>query len=121
MVAGEGGRGAAVTDTDAGTPRVVSADDHIVEPPSLWIPRLPARFREVGPHVVGERVPASVEGMSHGLVSDPDGEWAEVWCYEDRREPQGMISAAVGFDPDDIENRPVTLDQVRPGCYDPVA
>ena len=28
-------------------PRIVSADDHVVEPPSVWVDRLSARDREV--------------------------------------------------------------------------
>ena len=33
-------------------PWIVSLDDHIVEPPDLWSSRLPAKYRDVGPHVV---------------------------------------------------------------------
>ena len=33
-------------------PWIVSLDDHVVEPPDLWTSRLPARYRDVGPHIV---------------------------------------------------------------------
>ena len=32
-------------------PKVISVDDHIVEPAHLWQERLPAKFREKGPRV----------------------------------------------------------------------
>ena len=31
--------------------QIVSVDDHVVEPPSVWQDRLPAKFREDGPRV----------------------------------------------------------------------
>ena len=33
-------------------PWIVSLDDHVVEPPDVWTSRLPAKYRDVGPHVV---------------------------------------------------------------------
>ena len=33
-------------------PRIVSADDHVVEPPDVFTSRLPAKYRDVGPRVV---------------------------------------------------------------------
>jgi len=30
-------------------PKIISVDDHIVEPPHLWDTWLPARFRDRGP------------------------------------------------------------------------
>ena len=32
-------------------PKIISVDDHIVEPPHLWQTWLPQRFRAAGPHV----------------------------------------------------------------------
>ncbi len=32
-------------------PWIVSVDDHVVEPPDLWSSRLPAKYRDIGPHV----------------------------------------------------------------------
>ena len=45
---------------------LVSVDDHVVEPPNVWLDRVPARYREAAPHVVTE-----------------DGH--QVWVYEDKR------------------------------------
>ena len=33
-------------------PRIVSADDHVVEPADVWTSRLPAKYRDAGPRVV---------------------------------------------------------------------
>ena len=32
-------------------PRIISTDDHVVEPPDLWTSRLPAKFQDKAPHV----------------------------------------------------------------------
>ena len=36
----------------ASTYKVVSVDDHVVEPPDMFVGRLPARYAASGPHVV---------------------------------------------------------------------
>ena len=33
-------------------PRIISVDDHVIEPPDLWTSRLPAKYHETGPRVV---------------------------------------------------------------------
>ena len=41
------------TESSAGTemPRIISVDDHVVEPPELWSSRLPAKYRDIGPRI----------------------------------------------------------------------
>ena len=39
-------------------PLIVDLDAHVVEPPDVWSSRLPARLREVGPHI--EYMPGGV-------------------------------------------------------------
>ena len=102
-------------------PRVVSADDHVVEPPNLWTDRLPSKYRDVGPRVVRQRVAPPQLGLAqhaHEVGPDEDGQWADVWFYEDQRHPVLMLGAAAGFSHDDIEFRTVTYDEMRPGCYE---
>ncbi len=36
----------------ADMPRIISVDDHVVEPPNVWIDRLPKKYHDVGPRVV---------------------------------------------------------------------
>jgi hypothetical protein len=42
--------------TTVDVPWIVSVDDHVIEPPSVWASRLPAKYRDDGPRV--ERLPA---------------------------------------------------------------
>jgi predicted TIM-barrel fold metal-dependent hydrolase len=101
-------------------PLLVSADDHVLEPAHLWTSRLPAKYQEIGPRVVRQRV-ALPEKASLDLqvTSSDEGEWADVWHYEDLRAPVMLQSAAVGFPRNEVGLRAVTFDDVRPGCYQP--
>src|SRR3954453_17945141 len=36
-------------------PRIISVDDHVIEPPDLWSSRLPKKFLDRGPRIVRER------------------------------------------------------------------
>ena len=85
-------------------PLLVSVDDHVVEPPNVWSDRVPAKYRDVAPHV----------------VTDVDG--SEVWVYEDQRGQTGSaINATVHRDREQISLDGLTYAQMAPGCYDPVA
>ena len=37
-------------------PRIISVDDHVVEPPDLWQDRVPAKYRDRAPRVKREKV-----------------------------------------------------------------
>ena len=97
-------------------PRIISVDDHVVEPPDLWTSQLPAKYHDRCPRVERDRATFKFEG---GVFSyekgDPDGEWCDWWLYDDLVYPFPKLSAAVGFDNLDLE--PVTFDQIRPGAY----
>jgi predicted TIM-barrel fold metal-dependent hydrolase len=101
-------------------PLLVSADDHVVEPPDLWTSRLPAKYRDIGPRVVRQRV-SRIEKASLNLQvgEADDGAWADVWHYEDLRVPLMLQSAAVGFPRNEVGLRAITFDEMRPGCYQP--
>ena len=36
-------------------PLIISVDDHVVEPPTLWTDRLPAKYQDRAPRVVRDR------------------------------------------------------------------
>src|SRR5205807_576779 len=77
-------------------PRIISVDDHVVEPPDVWTDRLPSRYREVGPRVV--RAPVGeisfVGGKFSPRVGNPgDGPDADWWFYEDLRRPLLCVKA----------------------------
>ncbi len=116
----------ATTVTEAGVapalvakiPPIVDLDAHVVEPPGVWRDRLPAKYREIGPHI--EYLPAGVPKLAGSTyVEEPGTEGPEVawWCYEDHRASLKRTIAAVGFGRDEIELRGVTYDEMRPGCW----
>src|SRR3954465_7204437 len=104
-------------------PKIVSVDDHVVEPPHVWQRWLPAAYRDRGPRV--ER--RGIAGMKHvggGVYEQTfsdDGPKADCWLYEDLVYIHKRHVAAVGFDRDDMSMSPITYDEMRPGCYDPKA
>jgi predicted TIM-barrel fold metal-dependent hydrolase len=106
-------------------PRIVSADDHVVEPADVFTSRLPAKYRDVGPRIV--RAPVAemtfrggnyVTRMGSGRPGD-DGPLADWWLYEDLEWPHTRLGACAGFAPEDVQVVPMTYDEMRPGCYQP--
>jgi predicted TIM-barrel fold metal-dependent hydrolase len=85
--------------------RLMSADDHIIEPPHLWVDRVPDRYRDRCPRIV------EVDGR-------------QAWLYEDELTyiPMGSCRALPGFKEEGYPPAPGTanFDEIRPGCYDPV-
>ena len=55
-------------------PRIISVDDHVVEPPDLWTSRISATYGDCVPHVVRERFDG---GPGRTAASANDG-WADV-------------------------------------------
>ncbi|HRE01735.1 MAG TPA: amidohydrolase family protein [Ilumatobacteraceae bacterium] len=86
---------------------IVSVDDHIIEPRHVWTSRLPQRYREQGPRIV------EIDG---GI---------ERWIFEG--EIQATVDGATGLSAvagTELSERmrdPGRYDNMRPGCYDPVA
>ncbi len=95
-------------------PKIISVDDHVVEPPDLWSSRLPARYGERGPRLVRER--GQMGGpLGTEWTADPNGQWADVWYYDDFCSPISRLSAAVGMG--DLAFATTTYDDIRPGCW----
>jgi len=110
------------TATKGELPKIVSVDDHVIEPPHVWLDRLPAKYHEVGPHVERLRVSnLKFNGMQYAFDLDPEGREADFWCYEDLKVPHRRIIAAVGYPKDEVTLTPITYDEMRPGCYDQAA
>jgi predicted TIM-barrel fold metal-dependent hydrolase len=95
-------------------PKIISVDDHVVEPPDLWSSRLPAHLVARGPRIQRER---GKFGGPLGLTWTPDasGEWGDVWYYDDLVSPFSRLSAAVGLG--DLAFGVTTFDDIRPGCW----
>jgi len=104
-------------------PKIVSVDDHVVEPPHVWERWLSAKHRDKGPRVErrGIGTMRHVGGGTYEQTFDPDGPQADCWVYEDLVYIHKRHVAAVGFDRDEMTMSPMTYDEMRPGCYDPKA
>jgi predicted TIM-barrel fold metal-dependent hydrolase len=89
---------------------LISVDDHLVEPPQLWLDRLPEKYRDAGPRIID--VP---------VERNPDGPPANVWQYEGKRFPQIGLNAVAGKDPKDYGTEPMRYTDMIPGCYEPHA
>ncbi len=101
-------------------PRIISVDDHVVEPPDLWSSRLPEKYRERGPRVLRKKVKMGIIGGVFSFeVSEDDGVDCDVWYYDDLVYPFTRLSAAVGAEV--VQNEPCTFDDILPGCYDQTA
>jgi predicted TIM-barrel fold metal-dependent hydrolase len=102
-------------------PRIVSVDDHVIEPATVWTDRLPAKYHDTGPRIVR----APVKEMSFiggkftvvpGAPGDP-GEAVDWWFYEDLRRPLTRLDSAVGVDRDEVTVKGITYEDMRPGSY----
>jgi predicted TIM-barrel fold metal-dependent hydrolase len=103
-------------------PLIVDLDAHVVEPAHVWTTRLPARYRDVGPHI--EYHPAGrpkLVGSSYVEAPGTEGPDVAWWCYEDHRASIKRTIAAAGFAAEEVELRGVTYDEMRPGCWQPRA
>ena len=109
----------ATTGTERELPKIISVDDHVIEPPNVWLDRLPARYHDVAPrverHGMGE---LAFNGTTYTYTIDEDGEPCDWWRYEDLLVPLRRIIAAVGFPPEEKTLSPITYDGMRAGCWD---
>ncbi|ADP80908.1 amidohydrolase family protein [Pseudofrankia inefficax] len=100
-------------------PRIISVDDHVLEPPTLWTDRLPSTLHDVGPRVERQRIQVSEKQVGGQMKfvweADDAADWVDVWRYEDLATPLMLPNAAVGFD--ELAFRGVTFDQVAPGAW----
>jgi predicted TIM-barrel fold metal-dependent hydrolase len=113
-------------------PKIISTDDHVVEPPHVWQDRLPAAMRERGPRVVQRRIAdiKTTGAGSHKWREDPEGIPGDCWVYEDAVtyvHKAHVTVPASAVDGDDLETfdksqmvaRAITYEEMRPSCYDP--
>jgi predicted TIM-barrel fold metal-dependent hydrolase len=107
----------------SGIPAIISLDDHVIEPAHVWDRWLPAKYRDLGPHVERRHYkPFNIVGFGdYALEESDDGDPCDVWVYEGIVYPQKRHLASVGFDPKDILPLPITYEEMRPGCYEPKA
>ena len=79
---------------------LVSVDDHLVEPPTLFEGKLPTKFADDAPRVIRR----------------DDG--SEVWTFNGAIVPNIGLNAVAGRPREEYGVEPTAFDEMRPGCYD---
>jgi predicted TIM-barrel fold metal-dependent hydrolase len=99
-------------------PRLISVDDHVIEPAHVWRENLPARYRDSGPVLVRRRGRLAFGKRTWALEEDESASWADCWSYDGKLFPIERNFAAASFPGEDIQFGAVIFDDLRPGCYD---
>ncbi len=99
-------------------PKIISVDDHVIEPPDVWQDRLPERFKEAGPRSVRQKGTMNFVGGVFSFEPDDDGMVGDWWEFEGQQFPLTRLEAAVGFERDEVQVIPITYDEMRQGCWD---
>jgi predicted TIM-barrel fold metal-dependent hydrolase len=106
-------------------PKIISVDDHVIEPPNVWQDRLPQKYKAVGPRIERRKVKAMkfVGGVFsyESAGENEDGTWCDWWLVEDLQYPLTRLSAAAGYPREEVTVSPITMDDMRVGCWDPTA
>ncbi|MBV8691117.1 MAG: amidohydrolase [Actinobacteria bacterium] len=79
---------------------LISVDDHLIEPPDLFVTHLPAKHLDHAPK----------------LVRGDDG--ADRWTFRGVAMETVALNAVAGRPKEEYGMEPNSLDEVRPGCYD---
>ena len=79
---------------------LVSVDDHLVEPPTLFEGRMSTKFADDAPRIIRQ----------------DDG--SEVWTFNGAIVPNIGLNAVAGRPREEYGVEPTAFDEMRPGCYD---
>ena len=79
---------------------MVSVDDHLVEPPTMFDAHIPAKHRDAAPKVVRK----------------DDG--SDVWMFNGAEIPNVGLNAVAGRPKEEYGIEPTAFDEMRPGCWD---
>jgi len=99
-------------------PKIISVDDHIVEPATTWTDRIPAKYHDVCPRIV--RAPmGEITFVGGKLTVKPgsEGNPTDWWYYEDLKRPLLRVDSAVGVPRDQVTMKGITYEDMRPGSY----
>ncbi|MSO37242.1 MAG: amidohydrolase [Acidimicrobiia bacterium] len=103
-------------------PKIISVDDHVIEPPTVWSDRLPVKYADVGPRMVRNKVAemSYVGGVFSYREANAgeEGTWCDWWHVEDLRYPLTRVMAAAGIPRENVTISPITMDDMRKGCWD---
>jgi len=84
---------------------MISVDDHLVEPPNVWVDRLPAKFRDRGPRWITDD-----EGESWHIDGD-----VRVFVNG------SVVSAAYPPRENPLPFQPMRWEEIPANCWDPIA
>jgi predicted TIM-barrel fold metal-dependent hydrolase len=79
---------------------LISVDDHLIEPPDLFVHHLDAKYLDRAPK----------------LVRNDEGN--DVWVFGKVVMETAALNAVAGRPKEEYGMEPQSLDEVRPGCYD---
>ena len=79
---------------------LISVDDHLVEPPDMFVDHIPAKYADRAPKV----------------VRTDDG--ADVWVFEGAVIPNVGLNAVAGRPKEEYGVEPTAFDEMRRGCFD---
>jgi predicted TIM-barrel fold metal-dependent hydrolase len=103
--------------------RIVSVDDHVIEPPHVWETYLPAKHRSRGPRI--ELLPEADERFAFGSAERPgtSGPGVAWWHFEDKfaQVRRGYVEAALTPEMRTEMARGLVFEELRPGIYQPAA
>jgi len=99
-----------------GIPRIISVDDHVVEPPDLWTARMPKKFRDRAPRVERSKAISTWTDGFFKFERTDDGVDSDWWIYEDYEFAVPAVMHGAGID--GIDNVPTTFDAMDPSAYD---
>lgn len=103
-------------------PKLISVDDHVVEPAHVWEQWLPAKYGDRGPRIVRRGIREIDYVGTANYVEHFDDESpvkVDCWLYEDLVYTHKRMVAAAGYPKEEQTLTPITYDDMRPGCYDP--
>ena len=79
---------------------LISVDDHVIEPPDLFVGHLDAKYQDRAP-----KLSRNAEG-------------SDVWTFGKVVMETAALNAVAGRPKEEYGLEPQSLDEVRPGCYD---
>ena len=103
-------------------PKIISADDHVIEPAHVWQDRMPSKHKELAPKIV--IAPQGEMTLNDGVWLETPGtgdKMAAWWHFESKRYQIKQMVACPGIPPEEVTMEGVTYDDIAPGCYDPIA
>jgi len=77
---------------------LISVDDHVIEPPTMFDGRMPASLRDRAPRIIEE-----------------DG--VQAWLLDGTVLPNMGLNAVAGRPPNEWSDEPRNFDEIRPGCW----